>query len=101
MEVLHSLISPEGFLQCNINPRLIVGAALPELRVRSPVHTRYSADSDLAAANGPVSSLRAARPGEGLSPVAVALITFALSVGSFGIGTGEFAIMGLLPELAR
>jgi MFS transporter, DHA1 family, inner membrane transport protein len=29
-----------------------------------------------------------------------ALITFALAVGSFGIGTGEFAIMGLLPDVA-
>jgi len=27
-------------------------------------------------------------------------LTFALAVGSFGIGTGEFAIMGLLPEIA-
>jgi len=30
-----------------------------------------------------------------------ALITLALAVGSFGIGTGEFAIMGLLPDVAR
>jgi DHA1 family inner membrane transport protein len=29
------------------------------------------------------------------------LIELALAVGSFGIGTGEFAIMGLLPDLAR
>ncbi len=57
--------------------------------------------SDLAANDGSVSTLRvSARPSEGLSRLAVALITFALSVGSFGIGTGEFAIMGLLPELA-
>lgn len=27
-------------------------------------------------------------------------MTFALAVGSFGIGTGEFAIMGLLPDVA-
>jgi len=32
---------------------------------------------------------------------AVALIELALAVGSFGIGTGEFAIMGLLPNLAQ
>jgi DHA1 family inner membrane transport protein len=32
--------------------------------------------------------------------LAVALIELALSVGSFGIGTGEFAIMGLLPNVA-
>ena len=35
------------------------------------------------------------------SPLAVSLILFALAVGSFGIGTGEFAIMGLLPDVAR
>ncbi|MCO6051841.1 MFS transporter [Mesorhizobium sp. RP14(2022)] len=31
----------------------------------------------------------------------VFLITVALAVGSFGIGTGEFAIMGLLPDVAK
>ncbi|MET0746436.1 MAG: MFS transporter, partial [Microvirga sp.] len=57
--------------------------------------------SDLAANDLPASTLRAtAGSSEGLSRLAVALITFALSVGSFGIGTGEFAIMGLLPDLA-
>jgi DHA1 family inner membrane transport protein len=35
-----------------------------------------------------------------LSPRAVGLATLALAVGSFGIGTGEFAIMGLLPNVA-
>ncbi len=30
-----------------------------------------------------------------------ALIELALAVGSFGIGTGEFATMGLLPDMAR
>lgn len=30
----------------------------------------------------------------------VGLLTLALAVGSFGIGTGEFAIMGLLPDIA-
>lgn len=35
-----------------------------------------------------------------LSPRAVGLATLALAVGSFGIGTGEFAIMGLLPDVA-
>lgn len=29
-----------------------------------------------------------------------ALLTLALAVGAFGIGTGEFAIMGLLPDIA-
>lgn len=36
-----------------------------------------------------------------LTPMAVMLIEFALAVGGFGIGTGEFAIMGLLPDVAR
>ncbi|MBA1158402.1 MFS transporter [Microvirga mediterraneensis] len=35
------------------------------------------------------------------SRLAIALIELALAVGSFGIGTGEFAIMGLLPNLAQ
>ncbi|MBH0238843.1 MFS transporter [Methylobrevis albus] len=33
--------------------------------------------------------------------MAVALVLLALAVGGFGIGTGEFAIMGILPEIAR
>ena len=36
-----------------------------------------------------------------VSPLTAALIIVALAVGSFGIGTGEFAIMGLLPDVAR
>jgi DHA1 family inner membrane transport protein len=35
-----------------------------------------------------------------LSPLAIALIEIALAVGGFGIGTGEFVIMGLLPDVA-
>ncbi|WP_427928952.1 MFS transporter [Agrobacterium cavarae] len=35
-----------------------------------------------------------------LSPLSIALIELALAAGGFGIGTGEFAIMGLLPEVA-
>ncbi|TWF56954.1 MFS transporter [Neorhizobium alkalisoli] len=35
-----------------------------------------------------------------LSPIAILLIEFALAVGGFGIGTGEFVIMGLLPDVA-
>ena len=35
-----------------------------------------------------------------VAPRGVALLVLALSIGSFGIGTGEFAIMGLLPEIA-
>lgn len=36
-----------------------------------------------------------------LSPLTIALIEIALAVGGFGIGTGEFAIMGLLPDVAN
>ncbi|WP_083347650.1 MFS transporter [Rhizobium sp. LCM 4573] len=35
-----------------------------------------------------------------LSKLAIILIEIALAVGGFGIGTGEFAIMGLLPDVA-
>ncbi|MDR6899370.1 MFS transporter [Rhizobium miluonense] len=37
---------------------------------------------------------------EAPSRTAIALVTLALAVGSFGIGTGEFVIMGLLPNVA-
>ncbi|WP_245459081.1 MULTISPECIES: MFS transporter [unclassified Rhizobium] len=37
---------------------------------------------------------------EAPSRAAIALVTLALAVGSFGIGTGEFVIMGLLPNVA-
>jgi DHA1 family inner membrane transport protein len=37
---------------------------------------------------------------EAPSPMAVALVQLALACGGFGIGTGEFAIMGLLPDVA-
>ncbi len=36
----------------------------------------------------------------GLSASAILLIEIALAAGGFGIGTGEFVIMGLLPEVA-
>lgn len=36
-----------------------------------------------------------------LSPRAVLLLEFALAMGGFGIGTGEFAIMGLMPNVAQ
>jgi DHA1 family inner membrane transport protein len=39
-------------------------------------------------------------PAVARSRLALALIELALAVGSFGIGTGEFAIMGLLPNVA-
>ncbi|TDK37199.1 MFS transporter [Rhizobium deserti] len=39
-------------------------------------------------------------PTTSLSPLAIALIEVALAVGGFGIGTGEFVIMGLLPDVA-
>ncbi|RIU51460.1 MFS transporter, partial [Klebsiella pneumoniae] len=34
------------------------------------------------------------------TPLSIALIELALAAGGFGIGTGEFAIMGLLPDVA-
>ena len=34
------------------------------------------------------------------SATTVALVQLALACGGFGIGTGEFAIMGLLPNVA-
>jgi DHA1 family inner membrane transport protein len=37
----------------------------------------------------------------GLTRVQIALVILALACGGFGIGTGEFAIMGLLPDVAR
>ncbi len=37
---------------------------------------------------------------EAPSRATIALVTLALAVGSFGIGTGEFVIMGLLPNVA-
>ncbi|KQV63865.1 MFS transporter [Rhizobium sp. Root1220] len=37
---------------------------------------------------------------EAPSPMAIALVQLALACGGFGIGTGEFAIMGLLPDVA-
>jgi DHA1 family inner membrane transport protein len=40
----------------------------------------------------------AARP---LSPRVVKLVLFALGVGGFAIGTSEFSVMGLMPEIAR
>jgi MFS transporter, DHA1 family, inner membrane transport protein len=39
--------------------------------------------------------------GAGYSRLQVALVLFALAVGGFAIGTGEFAIMGLLPNVAE
>ncbi len=42
-----------------------------------------------------------AEAGENVADVNAARATLALAVGGFAIGTGEFAIMGLLPEVAR
>lgn len=41
-----------------------------------------------------------AAPMQGPAGLATKLAIFAMAIGSFGIGTGEFAIMGLLPNLA-
>ena len=40
-------------------------------------------------------------PAERYSRLQVALVLFALATGGFAIGTGEFAIMGLLPDVAK
>ncbi len=40
------------------------------------------------------------RPSAGLGSLSTKLAIFAMAIGAFGIGTGEFAIMGLLPNLA-
>src|ERR1700760_1615176 len=60
-------------------------------------------NENLAPLNAPAPQLHVdsapARP-EAVTPRPVALILPALSVGSFGIGTGEFAILGLLPDVA-
>lgn len=45
-------------------------------------------------------SLDQAEPAASYSKLQVALVLFALAVGGFAIGTGEFAIMGLLPNVA-
>ena len=42
---------------------------------------------------------QAATASKGFSKTSLAIL--AMAIGSFGIGTGEFAIMGLLPNLAR
>ena len=39
-------------------------------------------------------------PAQTLTPLMMILIEIALAAGGFGIGTGEFVIMGLLPEVA-
>ncbi|TCU36443.1 MFS transporter [Rhizobium azibense] len=45
-------------------------------------------------------SIDSSPAGEAPSPLAIALVQLALACGGFGIGTGEFAIMGLLPNVA-
>ena len=69
----------------------------PSLKTRRAVkHVCGVPVSDL-----PVSSLSAAPSGRiDIAPLTASLIIIALAVGSFGIGTGEFAIMGLLPDVA-
>ncbi len=57
--------------------------------------------SDMAIADEACLARRDEAPAVPRSRLAVALIELALAVGSFGIGTGEFAIMGLLPNLAQ
>ncbi|WP_111495287.1 MFS transporter [Marinobacter bohaiensis] len=44
--------------------------------------------------------MTAQTPSHGFSKFKVLLIEFALAMGGFGIGTGEFAIMGLMPNMS-
>lgn len=57
--------------------------------------------SDMAVAEEACLAAEDRAPAVPQSRLAVALIELALAVGSFGIGTGEFAIMGLLPNVAQ
>ncbi|MBF9194477.1 MFS transporter [Microvirga sp. BT290] len=57
--------------------------------------------SDMAIAEEACLVAKDTTPAFPRSRLAVALIELALAVGSFGIGTGEFAIMGLLPNVAQ
>lgn len=57
--------------------------------------------SDMAIAEEACFATQDKAPAIPHSRLTVALIELALAVGSFGIGTGEFAIMGLLPNLAQ
>lgn len=49
----------------------------------------------------PTGSAAPIAPATPVAPLTAILIELALAVGGFGIGTGEFAIMGLLPDVAR
>jgi MFS transporter, DHA1 family, inner membrane transport protein len=57
--------------------------------------------SDMAIAEDACPVAETKSPAVPRSRLSVALIELALAVGSFGIGTGEFAIMGLLPNVAQ
>jgi len=57
--------------------------------------------SDMAIAEEVCPAAKDKAPAVPHSRLAVILIELALAVGSFGIGTGEFAIMGLLPNVAQ
>lgn len=45
--------------------------------------------------------IKNARPPKAMTPNAVALAILSLAIGGFGIGTTEFAMMGLLPNVAE
>ncbi|POH58017.1 MFS transporter [Arthrobacter glacialis] len=45
--------------------------------------------------------IKNARPPKAITPNAVALAILSLAIGGFGIGTTEFAMMGLLPDVAE
>ncbi|SOC39985.1 DHA1 family inner membrane transport protein [Rhizobium subbaraonis] len=78
------MLSTQEDVPCRRSPVRHAGPA----QVIYVTQSHITADTLPASAQHPVSALT------------VSLIIFALAVGSFGIGTGEFAIMGLLPDVA-
>jgi DHA1 family inner membrane transport protein len=89
LRVLHTAIRIGGVLPAF----MLTDPSLPSFQVPVMTDTALHAASDRATP--------AAEAGtQPLSPMAVALIEIALAVGGFGIGTGEFVIMGLLPDVA-
>lgn len=63
-----------------------------------PMTQTCPSENRVAAGDETIAQSAAAIP---LTPLSIALIELALAAGGFGIGTGEFAIMGLLPDVAN
>src|SRR5918998_3976161 len=98
--------SAQLLLQCNI--RFSARCAVPfwPVQSRTSLQKLHLQRQPSGATMSDISMAEAGLPALGKEPavarsrLAVALIELALAVGSFGIGTGEFAIMGLLPNVA-